>query len=267
MPGPSRCCLLLLAALVSGCTGTGADPVASVSRTASLAPTPTAAATPTPTSAPSGTPAPTATADPATLDLVAISCEGGVVLNWSASTHPAFHHYTALRSPEREIEPDWPPIAPAVDWGHTYATDPFITSAVDASVIPSDTRWNYRVMAYDADGRVVSASPVRTAQLHELADLGSLRVDTVENGSTRLRWRAFAGLASCFSAYRVLYGVDAAPSTVLTVISAQDAESFETDALHPGTTYRLRVEAVRSTTLGTFIAGETKVSTYTVPET
>jgi hypothetical protein len=30
-------------------------------------------------------------------------------------------------------------------------------------------------------------------------------------------------------------------------------------------TYQLRVEAVRSTTLGSFVAGETSVVSYTVP--
>jgi hypothetical protein len=49
------------------------------------------------------------------------------------------------------------------------------------------------------------------------------------------------------------------------VISDQDAHSAETDALHSGATYQLTVEAVRVTTLGSFVAGETSVATYTVP--
>lgn len=263
MPGPSRRCLLLLVILASGCTVQGGAPSAS----APPAPTPTPAPTASPAASttPAPTPSPTPTPDPGSLALEAISCEGGVVLSWSASTNPDFHHYTALRSPDRDVAPDWPPIAPAVDWGHTYATDPFVTSAVDASILPSDARWNYRVMAYDEEGRVVAASPVRPAQIHELADLGSLRVDARPDGFTRLRWRPYDGASECFSSYRVMYGIGSTPTTVLTVISDQSASEIQTDALHTGTTYQMRVQAMRSTTLGSFVVGQTKTTTYTVP--
>ncbi|HET9417148.1 MAG TPA: fibronectin type III domain-containing protein, partial [Candidatus Limnocylindria bacterium] len=192
------------------------------------------------------------------MELEAISCDGGVVLEWSASTAPDFHHYTALRSPEREIEPDWPPIAPAVDWGDTYATDRFVTSAVDASIIPSETRWFYRVMAYDADGAVVAASPVRGAQLGEVDDLGELELEGIPNGRTRITWQPYEGFSRCFSSYRVLYGTGGAASTVLAVASGQDTTELETDALHAGTAYALRVRAVRATTLGSFVVAESE---------
>jgi hypothetical protein len=263
--------LFLLAALV-GC-------VPSVAAPSSFEPpnaTPTSAALPVDSAAhgasasvaalPSASLQPTrsATPDPSTLELEATSCDGGVVLGWSPSVDPMFHHYSALRSPEREIAPDYPPIAPAVDWGDTYATDRFVTSAVDASIIPSETRWYYRVMAYDAEGGVVGASPVRTARLLEVDDLGDIG-STTEDGVTRLEWSAYGGFSGCFSSYRVLFGTGASPTTVLAVISDQAATAFETDALHPGTTYVLRVRAVRATTLGSFVAGQTDVATYTVP--
>jgi hypothetical protein len=213
----------------------------------------------------SGSPSPSPTPDPSALELEAIGCPGGVVLDWSPSTDPQFHHYTALRSREDKIAPDYPPIAPAVDWGDTYATDPFVTSAVDASIIPSNQRWNYRVMAYALDGSVLSASPVRAARLSEVEDLGRLRVSATPDGSTRLEWRPFSGFSGCFSSYRVLFGIGSSPTTELRVISDQQADSTETDALHSGATYQLRVEAVRVTTLGSFAAGETSVATYTVP--
>ena len=264
MPEPPRRCLLLLAivaSLASGCTTQAGGPSPSPTPSPTLSPTPSPLSSASPTPAP--TPAPTP--DPGSLALEATSCEGGVVLSWSASTNPDFHHYTALRSPDRDIAPDWPPIAPAVDWGQTYATDPFVTSAVDASILPSDARWNYRVMAYDADGRVVAASPVRPAQIHELADLGSLRVDARPDGFTRLRWRSYTGFSECFSSYRVMVGIGATPATVLTVVSDQAAAEIQTDALHSGTTYQLRVQAMRSTTLGSFVVGQTRTTTYTVP--
>jgi len=199
------------------------------------------------------------------MELEAISCDGGVVLDWSASGHPAFHHYTALRSPEREIAPDYPPIAPAVDWGDSYATDRFVTSAVDASIIPSDTRWFYRVMAYDADGAVVGASPVRGAQLGQIDDLGELELEELPGVRTRIEWQPYEGFSRCFSSYRVLFGTAGSANTVLTVISGQEVTQMETDALHPDTTYTLRVQAVRATTLGSFVVAESEVGSYTVP--
>ena len=261
MPELLRRCLLLLAIAVSGCTTQAGGVSASPSPTPTVAPTPsrTESPSPMPTASPSPTP------DPSSLSLEEISCDGGVVLRWSASTNPDFHHYTALRSPDRDVAPDWPPIAPAVDWGQTYATDPFVTSAVDASILPSDARWNYRVMAYAADGSVVAASPVRPAQIHPLAELGSLRVDGRPEDLTRLRWDPYEGVADCFSSYRVMYGIGATPSTVLTVISDQSSGEIQTDALHPGVTYQLRVQAMRSTTLGSFAVGQTETTTYTVP--
>jgi len=227
------------------------------------APAPTVAATPHATATPEPTPEPTP--DPSELALEVTSCNGGVVLHWSASSHPAFHHYTALRSPEREIEPHWPPIAPAVDWGDTYATDRFVTSAVDASIIPSATTWFYRVMAYDADGVVIGSSPVRSGRLHPVANLGTLEVEPADDGGTVLRWDAYGGPAACFSHYRVQFGTSGSPSTVLAIVSGRETTELVTDALRDELTYQLRVQAVRSTTIGSFVVGETEVVTYAAP--
>lgn len=199
------------------------------------------------------------------MDLDAISCDGGVVLEWSASQAENFHHYTALRSPEREIEPLYPPIAPAVDWGDSYATDRFVTSAVDASIIPSETRWFYRVMAYDAEGEVVGATPVRGAQLGDVDDLGELEIEEADDGRTRIRWQPYEGFSRCFSSYRVMFGTGGSPSTVLAVVSGQQTAEMETSALHPETAYVLRVQAVRVTTLGSFVVAESEVAAFTLP--
>ena len=225
--------------------------------------TPSASAAPTATPTPSPTPGPTP--DPSALALEITSCNGGVVLHWSASTDPAFHHYTALRSPEREIEPHWPPIAPAVDWGDTYATDRFVTSGADASIIPSDTTWFYRLMAYNADGAVIGTSPVRSGKLLPVDELGPVEAEADDDGRTRLRWAAYDGPADCFSHYRVQYGTAGLPSTVLAIVSGRDTTELLTDALHAGIGYRLRVQAVRATTLGAFVVGETDVSDYVAP--
>jgi len=272
MPGRRRLCLpLLLAGFVAGCgfvvpraTPTPNDPVPRTTPTPSPRPDPSNSSH-RPTSTPSPTASPSPTPDPSALELEALSCEGGVVLDWSPSTDPAFHHYTALRSPARDIETDYPPIAPAVDWGQTYATDAFVTSAVDASIIPSDTTWYYRVMAYASDNEAVGASPVRAARLSPVVDLGELEATEAESGGTRIGWAAYDGFSRCFTAYRVLYGVAGPPTTVLTIVSDQETGAIETDGLHADTTYQLRVQAVRDTTLGSFVVGQTDVVTYTVP--
>lgn len=261
MPGPSRRCLPLLALLMSGCASQGVPSASGIPSLAAATapPTPSVTLAPTASPSPTPTPAPTATPDPSLMELEATSCPGGVVLDWSASTHPDFHHYIALRSPNAEIAPEYPPIAPAVDWGDTYETDPFVTSAVDASILPGPTSWNYRVIAYDVDGRVVSASAVRSGRISEVVDLGELTVSSTRDGN-RLAWQPYAGSPSCFSFYRVVSG-----GSVLSVISDQDTASLETDALHPGTTYQLGVQAVRATTLGSFMVAQTATITYTVP--
>ena len=263
----ARAYLLPVLAIVAGCT-LGAPPETAppeITRRPTPLPTPRpsqpAEASPTPYV--EATPEPTP--DPALIELEAVSCPGGVVLDWSPASHPEFHHYTALRSPAGQIAPNYPPVAPAVDWGDTYTTDRFVTSAVDASIIPSATRWNYRVMAYDARNQVVAASPVRAARLREPRSLGQLEVEAGPDGVTRLGWRAYGGEAGCFSAYRILAGSEGGVLDTLSIVTDQATDSFETDALHAGVTYQLQVQATRTTPLGSFVPGETDTVTFTVP--
>ena len=199
------------------------------------------------------------------MTLAATSCNGGVVLRWSPSRHPDFHHYIGLRSPEGEIVPDYPPIAPAVDWGDLYVTDRFVTTGFDATVVPSSTPWHYRVVGYDAAGRVVSRSEVASATILGHRALGPIRAEVLDDGRVRLEWRRFDGVPECFSAYRVLHGTGV-PGTLLSTVTDPAATELETAALHPGTTYVLRVQAVHTTTLGHFVLGESEVLTFTVPE-
>lgn len=201
-----------------------------------------------------------------TLELEATGCPGGVALDWSPTTQPEFHHYTALRSLEADVNPDYPPIAPAVDWGDSYATDRFVTSAVDATLIPSEATFSYRVMAYDVQDRPLAASEVRRARPTEVVDLGTLTVEAGADAATRIDWPLFGGLPGCFSGYRILIGpAGGTPSTMLTVIASQSTTELETSALHAGETYAVRVEAVRTTTLGGFMVAHTATATYPVP--
>jgi hypothetical protein len=266
--------LLLLAIVVAACAISppadtpGGEPTIlppvtpSVDPSASGLPEPIG---PTPLPTPLVTVAPSPSSNPGEMDLEAVGCPGGVVLHWTPSTHPDFHHYIALRSPEMEIETAYPPIAPAVDWGDTYATDPFVTSAVDASIPPSTTTWYYRVMAYDVEGTVVGASPVQGGRIAPVDTLGPVEVAGTETGQTRLTWGRYRGRTDCFTAYRVLYGTGGSASTLLATVSDPDRAVLATDALAAGVTYTIRVEAVRVTTLGTFVTGRTDTTTATLP--
>lgn len=259
--------LLLCALTVAGCAirapgEPSGVPTASPSHSPEATASVGASAAPTPVP-PSPTPIPTP--DDAALEMRAIGCDGGVVLHWTASTHPDFHHYVALRSPEFEIEPGWPPIAPAVDWGDTYATDRFVTSAVDASIIPSSTLWFYRVMAYDAAGTVLGASRVRSARMSPVDALGAVTVESAGDGRTRIAWGRYRGAADCFTAYRVLAGTGGTPSTLVGTVSDRDVTELVTDAVDPGTAVTLRVEAVRTTPLGSFVVGRTEAVSLTLP--
>ena len=271
-----RLLISILAAMLAGCASLSAPTTETGPSPTGLLPTPTARPTPSARSMPSPTAAPaTPGSSPApsldaegleVIELEATGCPGGVVLEWSPAADAEFHHYTALRSVESDVASAYPPIAPAVDWGDSYATDRFVTSAVDASLIPSEAMFSYRVMAYDADDGAVAASPVRRARPAQMVDLGTLQMEEGSGGATGLKWTLFGGSPACFSSYRVLTGpADGTPSTTLTVISSQATTDLETGGLHAGEAYVVRVDAVRTTTLGSFVVARTETASYKVP--
>jgi hypothetical protein len=273
-----RAAALLLLVAVSGfgagCARTGgaqSTPSASPSPTVRPTPTATATATAQPTLVATPAPTPRPSGVIGTLDLQATSCPGGVVLEWSALSDAQFHHYTVLRSRLEDIAPDYPPVAPAVDWGETYATDPFVTAAVDASVIPSDTVWSYRAMAYDALDQPIAASQVRQASLLQVDSLGAVSVDASADDATRLAWEAFVGSPGCFSWYAVVASrTDSSPDAIIgsesvATISSRTTNELVTRALVPGASYFVRVQAIRATPMGEFVVAQTEVATYAVP--
>lgn len=262
--------LLLCALIVTGCTPLtdlstpDATPRPTPDPSATDTPDASAGATPTVTATPAPTLDPTA---PEPIELAVTGCPGGVVVDWSPATHADFHHYLALRSIEPDVQTAYPPIAPAVDWGDSYATDRFITSAVDSTLIPSDTVLYYRVMGYDASDRVLAASPVQSANLFDVEELDPIQASpSTGPGSTLLDWGMFGGLDGCFSGYHVRVGpAGFTPTTTLSVISDQSETQLVTSGLHSGLSYSIVVEAVRSTTLGSFVVARTQVASYTVP--
>jgi hypothetical protein len=257
----------LTAAMLAGCTFAAVPPSGAPTLAATPTPSTVVRASATATAAPtaSPTPSPAPTPDPAAMALEVTSCNGGTVLRWSPSRHPDFHHYIGLRSPEEEIAPQYPPIAPAVDWGDLYASDRFVTSGHDATVVPSDTEWHYLVVGYDAAGRPVSRSNVASGRILPHRQLGAVEAEVLPDGAVRLTWDAFDGVDGCFSAYRVLHGTGGVAGTLLTTITDLERTTLETRALHPGTTYVLRVHAVRTTTLGHFVVAESEPLTFSVP--
>ena len=263
----------LVAAVLCGCTVLASPtvaPASPVEATPTPSPSPSASPSETPSATASPSPSPSPVVDAEGLEVIELEvtgCPGGVALDWSPTSHADFHHYTALRSLEPDVATAYPPIAPAVDWGSSYGTDRFVTTAVDASLIPSEASFYYRVMAYDEKDGPVAASPVVRSRPTSVVDLGPLVVeDAGVEGATQLDWEPFGGLEGCFSAYRVLIGPGgSAPSSTLSVISSQDVTEHETVGLHPGETYAVRVDAVRTTTLGSFTVASTETATYTVP--
>jgi hypothetical protein len=267
---------LVAAALLCGCTSLASPTVVPASPTLEEtgAPSPTASASPSVTpSASAASPSPSASPAPSldaegleVLELEVTGCPGGVALDWSPTSDADFHHYTALRSLEPDVATAYPPIAPAVDWGRSYGTDRFVTSAVDASLIPSGASFYYRVMAYDEENRPVAASTISRSKPTEVVDLGPLILEAGDDGVTHIGWALFGGPGRCFSAYRVLIGPEgSAPSSTLTVISSQEVTEVETVGLHAGKTYAVRIDAVRTTTLGSFVVARTETATYAPP--
>lgn len=258
---PSRAAIAAaVCALIGGCSAAAAPASEPLQPAATVvaAPTATLDATLPPLISPQ--PVQTLAPAPGTLALEAVSCDGGVVLEWSPSADPDFHHYTALRSADRDVPPHYPPIAPAVDWGGTFATDRFVVSAIDASILPSDTEWNYRVMSYDAENRVLGASQVVAARMRPVADLGPVRAERAGPGRrTSLEWQPYDGPAECFTEYRILHATSGTPSTLVATVSAQEAGGIVTGALGGGPQV-VQIEAVRTTALGSFVVARSEVA-------
>ncbi len=128
---------------------------------------------------------------------------------------------------------------------------------------------NYRAVAFSPDDRALAASPVRAVTTKAVKNLGPLAAGP-DGGATAFGWTPFGGGEACFSSYKLAYSEsDATPgylegSAVAWVGSDQAAgEAFVTD-LAPGT-YWFRMQAIRATSLGKFVVGQTDTVAYTVP--
>ena len=240
------------------------------------APTPTPAPDPTPpppgpTLPPPGpTPPPPA---PATLSLSLKPCDGGVVIQWSKYQGVDFNHYTTLRNTVPNIPLAYPPQGGAEDFGGTYTTDRFALSAVDATGAPGTTYY-YRAMAFDVSDQVVAASAIGSAQANPMVAMGALGV-APDAGGTMFTWSKYTGPAGCFTYYKLVASPTNPDPSYLNGDPYLWAGSTQTDGSvvvppgHPdfvsGQTYYIRIQVIRTTALGAFVAAQTDVTTYLVP--
>jgi len=238
-----------------------------------VAPTPTPPPAPTPPPPP---PAPTPTPPPpgpATLALSLKSCDGGVVISWSKYQGADFNHYTTLRNTVADIPLAYPPQGGAVDFGGTYTTDRFALSAVDTSGMPPTTYY-YRAMAFDASDQVVAASAIGSAQAKPIFDMGVLDVAPDGGGGTVFNWNWYQGPAGCFTFYKIVWSTTNTDPSYLSGVDsllwagtnqAQDTTVVPgPDLTSPGT-YYVRIQVIRTTALGAFVAAQSVVNTYIVP--
>ncbi|HET8776029.1 MAG TPA: fibronectin type III domain-containing protein [Candidatus Limnocylindria bacterium] len=257
-------------------------PTPTPSPTPSPTPTPTPSPTPTPTPKPTPkpTPVPTPVATPVptpvptptftVMSLGATGCGGGVVLEWSAVGDPAFKKYVTLRSASASIPAAYPAQGGAVELAWTRTGDRNATSAPDASAMPGTTFF-YRTLALNSAGGVIGASAVQAASATAVQSLGSLGAAAVDATKTKFTWATYAGSQACFTYYKLVYSeTNPTPSypngdPYWAAISDKGVSSYVVDGLVSGTTYYVRLQAVRATALGPFVVAETDVLSYTAP--
>ena len=241
-----------------------------------VTPSPSVDGTPKPTPAPTpkpATPAPDPTSKPPSgpvaMSLSLKPCDGGVVIGWSKYAGEGFNHYTTLRNTTADVPMAYPPQGGAVDFGGTYTTDLYTTSAEDSSGSPFTTYY-YRAMAFNSANGVIGASAVGSAQMKPTLGLGPLSV-APDAGGTRFTWTPYGGPGACFTYYKLVASTtNPSPSYLagdpyLWAGSWQGESTVVSPDLSSGQTYYLRLQVIRSTALGAFVAAETDVTTYIVP--
>lgn len=236
------------------------------------APTPTPAPDPTPPPPPPPPPPTPPPPGPATLALSMKSCDGGVVIQWSKYQGADFNHYTTLRNTVANIPLAYPPQGGAVDFGGTYTTDRFALSAVDATGAPGTT-YHYRAMAFDVNDQVVAASAIVSAQANPIASLNPFSVGPT-GADTQFSWTPYAGPPGCFTYYKLMASPANPDPSYLNGDPYIWVGSTQSDpgVVLPtgpnwvsGQTYYTRIQVIRATALGAFVAAQSAVTTYLVP--
>lgn len=244
-----------------------AEPSPSPSPSATTTAAPSPSPKPTPKATPKATPTPAPTVGALSLGL--LTCHGGVVLDWSAYGGDRFHHYTAVRSTADFAAPtSYPPSPPVVALDGTYTKDVGTTSSRDTG-LDAGTTYHYRALAFDAEDRVIAASPARAAVAKPVAALGAIAV-TPEVGQATLGWSPYGGPGDCFTYYKVVWSTTTTTPSYLgdndgaIPVGSQSADTLVVGELAPGT-YWFRVQAIRTTELGKFIVAQTDVAEVIIP--
>ena len=221
-------------------------------------PGPTTRPTPTPPSLP-------------VLGLQAMSCDGGIVVDWTRYRGARFDRYVTVRSTGGSIPAAYPPHGPAAILDGATSADRWRTSAHD-STADAGARTSYRVLALSADGGAIAASPTRSATARAVGELGALTIGPGDGSTTAFGWTPYAGPADCFTAVKIVWSPDDPSPSILEgagyVFASTDKGASQAIAtLEPGT-YHFRVEVLRATELGSpskFVVAHSDVASYTVP--
>jgi hypothetical protein len=197
------------------------------------------------------------------MTLTATGCNGGVVLEWSVVDDARFFRYTTVRASSPGLES-------AAEVSGTSTKDRWSTSATDATA-PAGSLVYYRTVALDGAGSVIGTSAVQAATAKPVTALGPVSASPGAPGQATFGWASYGGPSACFTYYKLVYSTtDPNPSYLdgdpyWAAIGDQAATSFTVDGLVSGTTYYVRVEAVRATALGRFVAASTDVLTFVAP--
>jgi hypothetical protein len=202
--------------------------------------------------------------------LTATGCNGGVVLEWSKVADGRYNHSTALRSSSSSIPAAYPPQAGASEVPGTFTKDATAISAVDPGA-PAGATLHYRALAFDEADRVIAASPVRPAVAKPVATMGALTATPLGPGKATFAWTAYGGPGACFTYYKLVASqVDTTPSylegaTAWAAIGEQGSSGTTVEGIPTGSTWSVRVQAIRATALGKIVVAQSDVLGWTAP--
>jgi len=181
-------------------------------------------------------------------------------VDWSESLSGSFHHYKTLWSSSETF-------SGASLVSGSYSTYETKTSGADINA--TGTRW-YRTYAYDSANHVIGKSGTRSATGLGAADaMGNLADPTPDGGMTHFSWPAFSGSEGCFTYYKLVYSSDPDPSYgkagTIAPWYTTDSSLTAVSVSVPSGTYWFRLQVLRETDLGKFVAAETDSTQYVVP--
>jgi hypothetical protein len=195
-------------------------------------------------------------------------CNGGMVIDWSATADPRFAKYRTLVSTSPEIPVAYPPAGGSVEVGTAKSANINATSGYDVAA-PGVTYY-YRTLALDGAGAVIATSGVGSSAAAPVHAMGPLLVAPDPEG-TRFSWAPYPGSGACFTYYKLVYTLDGSPPAYLdgdpylAAIGDQAAATFASADLVSGQTYTFRLQAIRATDTGSFLVAQTDIATYTAP--